>query len=246
MKSYSTGSRSFVLAVLRMIQDSKDQSSPPPAYEISDIGQDALDKLDGVWSVQLFFRTWPYYANRATNRDSDPDKDYDVVLSENLPIPQLPPDASERLDVYTKQLWAMSIVYIEAILEHYFLGQLGKLFPQNGKHPRQASLLFERLQNLCAKRFGITLSISNKNILQLYELTETRHLWVHGKGIVDDTYLKRTKKWWQSRPTDWHEPKPIMGNERKLSELYIKSNIYFSKSLIAQIDSDLIKIKGHT
>jgi hypothetical protein len=104
-------------AFLRMAM----QYSPPqaPHESLSNLAVDAINKLDGVWSVQLFFRTWPYYAQRANNREADPYKHFDIMLSENLSTPTLPPELEAQLSSYTKQLWAMCIGYIEAILEHY-------------------------------------------------------------------------------------------------------------------------------
>ncbi len=209
----------------------------------SNLADEAFEKLDGVWSVQLFFRSLPYYAYRANHKDNDPYKNYDFVLSENLPTPKLPIDVEDKLNIYTKQLWAMSIVYVEAILEHYFFGQLNNLSTEKEKLPRQASLLFERLQDLCSKKYGVKALASKENTLQLYELTETRHLWVHRNGIVDKVYLERTNEWWQSRQNTWHEEKPTIGDERILSETYIKSNIYFSKVLIAQVEENLSHIE---
>lgn len=221
------------------------QSSFPPDEHtpLSNLAVDAINKLDGVWNVQLFFRTWPYYAQKATNPESDPYKDFNVVLSENLPAPALPAELEVQLNTYTKQLWAMCIVYIEAILEHYFLGSIEnlKLGAEEKRLPRQAGNLLSYLRRNFNKKRGGTISVSSEDEWQLYELTATRHLWVHLSGIVDEAYDRDTDKRLEGKPNNWDKVKPTLGAERLLSEEYIKRSIYFSKKLICKVDEQIIK-----
>lgn len=229
-------------AFLRMTMQSS--SSLDEHIPSSNLAVDAINKLDGVWSVQLFFRTWPYYAQRATNPESDPYKHFNVVLSENLPAPDLPADLEVQMNTYTKQLWAMCIVYIEAILEHYFLSMIEnlKLEKEEKKQlPRQAGNLLNYLRRNFSKKCGRTISVTSEDEWQLYELTATRHLWVHVSGIVDEAYVKYTDERTEGRPTNWDQVKPTIGGERSLSEEYIKGSIYFSKHLICKIDEQITK-----
>jgi hypothetical protein len=196
-------------------------------------------RLDGVWSVQLFFRTWPYYAARSSSRHSVPLGDFDYVLSEQLPRPALPAEQEAQLNAYTTQMWGMSIVYIEAILEFYFQELITRLSLDQNKVPRQASKLLEYVQKQISEQLGHTLTLPSEQVLQLLELTQTRHLWVHGGGVVDSRYLSATSEWWSSRPGDWMEPAPLPGQERALTETYIKSSIWFSKRLISIVDEQL-------
>jgi hypothetical protein len=124
----TAGSSGFSLSALKTSKEFDDDSkefgddSPALSFTLSTLGRDTLDKLDGVWSVQLFFRTWPYYARRANSIGVDPFRDSTIVLLEQLPLPSMTPETQDKWQLFLKQLWAMPIVYIEAILEHYFLG----------------------------------------------------------------------------------------------------------------------------
>jgi hypothetical protein len=209
----------------------------------TDLAREAFDKLDGVWSVQLFYRTWPYYARRANKVGRDPYEHFDKVLSENIPLPDdLPDNIKTQLQVYTKQLWAMSVVYIEAVLEHYFLASIELLSSDASNLPRSAGGLFRRLVTIFLESHGRDLIVPQEEAWQLNELAETRHLWVHKGGIVDQRYLDRTVDWWQSRSVDWFDLKPIIGDERKLTESYMKASIYFSKKLISHVDEQMRKV----
>jgi uncharacterized protein YwgA len=230
-------------AFLRMTM--QNSSSPDEHIPSGNLAVDAINKLNGVWSVQLFFRTWPYYAQRATTPESDQYKHFNTVLSENLPALNLPPDLEAQLNTYTKQLWAMCIVYIEAILEHYFLGIIEnlKLEAEEKRLPRQAGSLLRYLKRNFNKKYGGAVSISSEDEWQLCELTATRHLWVHLSGVVDEVYVRDTDKRMEGRPNNWDKVKSTLGSERLLSAEYIKGSIYFSKKLISIVDEQITKSK---
>lgn len=200
---------------------------------------DTLSKLDSIWTVQLFFRTFPYYLKRANTKIDSRSEKFDIVVSENPPAVNLPDEIKKQLDFSTIHLWAMSIIYIEAILEDYIFTVIENLGLKSNRLPRQADKLFVYLNNEILSKKNIILNVDCENEWQLGELTQTRHLWVHRGGIVDQHYLEKTENWWMSRPTYWFENKPIEDTERLLTEEYIKGNIYFSKKLVSQIHRTL-------
>jgi len=208
---------------------------------LSDLALSALDKLDGVYAVQVFFQTWPYYARRANSRTGDPLAHFDAVISEHPPVVKLPPDMDALFQVYTAQMWAMSLVYIESILEGYLLDLFEHLKLKPKRMYRNAAKLMTDLIRLHHAKDGSAIEIDLELQYQLEELTATRHLWAHKNGVVDETYRdKDASQWWASRPPDWPEPKPELNQIRPLSEWYIKSNIYFAKRLIELIDPQVL------
>ncbi len=227
--------------VAHQIPDSEvaEESEVPP---LSDLALSALGKLDGIWAVQLFFRTWPYYFHRANSRTGDPLVGFDAVMSEHPPIVKLHPDVDDLFQTYTRQTWAMCLVNIEAVLEGYLFDVFERLDPtlDLGNLPRQAIRLLQKLISDHRTKDGTTIKIDPEAESQLAELNAARHLWAHKNGVVDERYLKQTKEWWDSCPAAWPESKPALSQTRQLSEWYIKSNIYLAKRLIESIDPQVL------
>ncbi|MEK7432567.1 MAG: hypothetical protein AABZ74_05495 [Cyanobacteriota bacterium] len=200
-----------------------------------ELEKQSIEKLDGIWAVQLFFRNFPYYMQRANNRENDNYKHFDKVISENLPFPKnLPREVKSQFDAYQSQIWAMCIVYIEAILEDFFFSIFDyletdyKIKPK--KLPRQASFLQDELINTLDTNLGIKISIDETEKCQLVEMNATRHLWIHKGGKIDAKYLQNNyvKSWW----SESGQRIPNVNELRILDEKYIKSNLFFSKKLI--------------
>ena len=200
----------------------------------------AIKKLDGLWFIHLFFKTWPYYVRRANYRTDVPYEQFDVVISEHLPRPKLSKEANDALDFYTMQLWAMILVYAEAILEHYLLAVIEELGISKKRLPRQAEKMYDYIRDLCMEKYGVDVSVPKEMELQLGELNATRHLWVHLDGKVDQQYLKKTEDWWKTRPSHWFEKVPTLNTRRELSELYVKFAIHFARQFVMKIDADLV------
>jgi hypothetical protein len=206
----------------------------------SKIATYAFEKLDGVWAVQLFFRNFPYFVQRTNTRKTDPVKHFDYIFSEHFPPLPFSAEVQEQMDLYSEQLWGMSIVYLEAILEHYFIGIIDELDLPNRNYPRQAIKMYILLKEIFNEKYGLVINLTEQTEWQFSEITATRHIWVHKNGIVDDVYLRESALWWNN--IEQSESIPKVFEKRPLSEKYIKTNIIFCKSLISQFEENIKSI----
>ncbi len=84
-----------------------------------------------------------------------------------------------------------------------------------------------------------TLTITNLDLLSLIEITSTRNLLIHHRGIVQTKYINRTNDYFNANTT---LTKPSVGLKREIDVNYCRNAMKCIQRIITSIDGATVGI----